>query len=496
MNYILSIDQGTTSSRAIVFDINGDTVTSSQREFTQHFPNPGWVEHDAIEIWISQKSVIDEVFEKLKTKNINPANIKVAGITNQRETTVLWNRKTGKPIHNAIVWQDRRTAEYCNELRAQGLGEMIRKKTGLEIDAYFSATKIKWLLDNVNGARALAELGELAFGTIDSWLLWRLTDGRVHATDVSNASRTLIWNINTRKWDEDLLKLFNIPAEILPQVRPSSYIFGSFYESGREIPIGGIAGDQQASAFGQGCFNNSIAKNTYGTGCFLLSPIGQNPFISQKKLITTVAWQLENQPTEYALEGSAFMAGAIVQWLRDGLQIINHTDEIEKLATSVSDNGGVTLIPAFTGLGAPYWQPEVRAMISGLTRGSTKAHIARATLEAIAHQVSDLLEIIHVDRGADFKELRVDGGASKNNFLMQLQADISGFAILRSKVSETTAFGVAGMAGLAVGIWKTQNDFAQVWQLDKKFVPQISNQQRNLMREQWKNEIARCCFMS
>jgi glycerol kinase len=471
--YILSLDQGTTSSRAIIFNKEGEIVSLAQREFTQIYPQPGWVEHDAKEIWSTQITVATEAVLKAQT---TPANIAAIGITNQRETTVVWDKETGAPVHNAIVWQDRRTASYCNSLKEQGHDKTIQEKTGLIVDAYFSATKIKWILDEVPGARQKAEEGKLAFGTVDSWLIWNLTGGKVHATDVTNASRTMIYNINTLQWDDDLLKLFNIPKSMLPQVCSSSEIVGE--TSGQifaaKIPIAGIAGDQQAALFGQMCTKPGMVKNTYGTGCFMLMNIGTKPTLSKNKLITTIAWKIGNE-VQYALEGSIFIGGAVVQWLRDGLGIISSSSQVEELAQKVEDNGGVYLVPAFAGLGAPYWNQEARGTMVGMTRGTTSAHIARAALESIAYQTMEVLQAMEADSGTTIQELRVDGGATVNNLLMQIQADVLQANVVRPEITETTAMGAAYLAGLAVGYWNSIEDIQQQWKISRRFEPSNNN---------------------
>jgi glycerol kinase len=456
-SHILSLDQGTTSSRAIIFNKEGAIVSIAQKEFTQYYPQPGWVEHDATEIWSTQIAVAAEAILKA---GLSPTDIAAIGITNQRETTVLWNKKTGEPLHNAIVWQDRRTADYCDALNEKGLGDTINEKTGLIIDAYFSASKINWLLNNLPGARELANSGDLAFGTIDSWLVWKLTAGKVHITDVSNASRTMLFNINTLKWDEELLAIFDIPANILPEVKSSSEVYGETAGTlfSAKIPIAGIAGDQQAALFGQMCYEPGMVKNTYGTGCFMLMNIGRKPVTSKRKLVTTIAWQVNNE-VHYALEGSIFIAGAVVQWLRDGLGMINSSAEVEDLAKEVTDTGGVYMVPAFTGLGAPHWDQHARGIITGITRGTTSAHIARAALESIAFQTLDVLKAMEADSGFPIKELRVDGGAANNSLLMQFQSNIINAAVIRPTVTELTAIGVAYLAGLATGFWK---DIAEI----------------------------------
>lgn len=493
---ILALDQGTSSSRAVAFNHRGEVLAMAQRPTTQHFPQPGWVEHDALEIWQTQLGVAQDVMDQLGTSH----TVVALGITNQRETTVLWHRKTGQPIHPALVWQDRRTAAECDRLRSEGYADMIQAKTGLVLDAYFSASKIAWLLDHIPNARAMAEAGELAFGTVDSWLLWNLTQSAsdsqprlaVHATDVSNASRTMLWNIHTGDWDDDLLALFRIPRALLPEVRPSSGAFGHALPLGG-IPIMGMAGDQQAAAFGQACWQPGMVKNTYGTGCFLLCNTGQQAIASQHQLLSSTAWQLSQpdlSPMQYCLEGSVFMGGAIIQWLRDGLGIIEQAQEVEALATGVADNGGVMLVPAFTGLGAPYWDASARGTLLGLTRGSHKGHIARAALEGIAHQVCDVLSAMNADlsaqSGTEILELRVDGGASQNNLLLQTQANLLQIPVVRPQITETTALGVAYLAGLAAGFWASQSELAQFWQVERRFEPeQGSGAWRRQERERW-----------
>lgn len=467
--YILSLDQGTTSSRAIVFNHNGDIISVAQKEFTQIFPQPGWVEHDPMEIWSSQVTVATEAVVKAR---LSPKDIEALGITNQRETTIVWEKKTGKPVHNAIVWQDRRTAAYCDELKKNGHEEMIKEKTGLMIDAYFSATKIKWILDNVNGLRERAKNGELLFGTVDSWLLWNLTAGAIHATDVTNASRTMVFNIHTLQWDEELLQLMNIPRNMLPQVRSSSEVYGETAGQilAAKIPIAGIAGDQQAALFGQMCTQKGMVKNTYGTGCFMLMNIGEQPILSKHNLITTIAWKINDQ-VQYALEGSIFIGGAVVQWLRDGLGIISASNDVENLAQKVTDNGGVYLVPAFAGLGAPHWNGHARGTMVGITRGTTSAHIARAALESIAFQTMEVLDAMENDSGITIKELRVDGGATIDNLLMQVQADVLNTKVVRPAITETTAMGAAYLAGLAVGYWSSPEEIQKQWKIDRVFEP-------------------------
>jgi len=465
----LALDQGTTSSRAIVFDKKGNIISIAQKEFTQHFPKPGWVEHDPTEIWSTQAGVAAEAIAK---KGLKAENIAAIGITNQRETVVVWDKNTGKPVHNAIVWQDKRTSEYCDQLKKQGKSDLIREKTGLVIDSYFSGTKIKWILDHVEGAREKAEAGDLIAGTIDTWLVWNFTNGDQHITDVSNASRTLLFNINTMDWDDELLELLTIPKSMLPKVKQSSEIYGhtqsTFYDT--KIPIAGIAGDQQAALFGQMCTKPGMVKNTYGTGCFMLMNIGDKPTVSKNNLLTTVAWKI-NGTTSYALEGSIFIAGAVVQWLRDGLKIIRNSSEVEKLASSVASSEGIYFVPAFAGLGAPHWNQHAQGTMFGLTRGSTDAHIARAALEAIAYQTMDILKAMEADSGISIKELRVDGGATGNNMLMQFQADVLDTITVRPKVIETTAMGAAFLAGLAVGYWETPEEIQEIWQTDERFTP-------------------------
>ncbi|WP_395748013.1 glycerol kinase GlpK [Prosthecobacter sp.] len=487
MKYILALDQGTTSSRAILFNHDGEIVATAQKEFRQVFPKPGWVEHDAQEIWATQAGVASEVLHKA---HATAADIGAIGITNQRETTVVWDRKTGKPICNAIVWQDRRTAPMCDKLRAQKLDKIIQKKTGLVVDAYFSATKVQWILQNVKGAKARAAKGELAFGTVDSWLLWNLTGGKVHATDVSNASRTMLYDIRKGTWDDELLKIFGVPRSMLPEVKDSSGVFGETGLLGGSIPIAGIAGDQQSALFGQICTKPGMVKNTYGTGCFMLMNTGAKPIASKNKLLTTVAWRIGGR-TEYALEGSVFIAGAAIQWLRDGLGIIRQSADVEALAASVPDTGGVYLVPAFAGLGAPHWDAYARGTLVGLTRGTTGAHIARAALEGIALQVMDILKAMEADAGIKLKELRVDGGACVNNLLMQMQCDLLGVPVVRPKVNETTALGAACLAGLAVGYWKNLADIAKHWQVDRKFKPAMKAATRSKITQGWNRALVR-----
>ncbi|MDB5060441.1 MAG: glpK [Mucilaginibacter sp.] len=486
--YILALDQGTTSSRAIIFDHAGKIIASTQKEFTQYFPKPGWVEHDPNEIWAGQVAVAVEVTVKA---GLSGANIKAIGITNQRETTIVWNRKTGEPVYNAIVWQDRRTAGFCEELKQNGHSDTIREKTGLVIDAYFSGSKIKWILDNVDGAREQAEAGELAFGTVDSWLVWKFTNGEVHATDVTNASRTMLFNIRNQQWDEELLQLFNIPRSMLPEVKQSSQIYGETSGSvfAHKIPIAGIAGDQHAALFGQMCIDKAMVKNTYGTGCFMLMNIGQEFIRSKNNLLTTIAWKINDEIT-YAFEGSIFIGGAVVQWLRDGLGIIKTSADVERLATSVEDTAGVYFVPAFAGLGAPYWDPEVRGAIVGLTRGATAAHISRAALASIAYQTMDVLKAMEADAGMEIKELRVDGGATANNLLMQFQSDVLNCKVIRPGVVETTALGVAYMAGLAVGYWKNIAEIQQLWAVEATFTPQDDLEEVKKGIDGWKRAVS------
>ncbi len=485
--YILSFDQGTTSSRAILFDHEGQIHAVAQKEFTQHFPKPGWVEHDAMEIWSTQIGVAAEAVSK---NNSTPADIAAIGITNQRETTVVWNKRTGLPIYNAIVWQDRRTADYCDSLKAAGKASMIQEKTGLVIDAYFSGSKVKWILDNVEGARDLAAKGDLCFGTIDTWLVWKLTNGKVHVTDVTNASRTMLFNIHTLEWDTELLALLDIPASVLPTVKSSSEVYGHTNQifSNREIPIAGIAGDQQAALFGQMCTQAGMVKNTYGTGCFMLMHTGEKAVSSKNNLLTTIALQL-NGHTYYALEGSVFIGGAVVQWLRDGLHLIRNSSEIEALAEKVNNTDGVYLVPAFAGLGAPYWNQHARGTIVGITRGTNSSHIARAALESIAFQSYDLLKAMEADAGIPIAELRVDGGATHNNLLMQFQSELVNTKVVRPTMVETTALGAAYLAGLAVGFWKDVEELKAKWKVDKIFSPSIESAERNTHIEGWQRAI-------
>jgi len=489
MSFILALDQGTTSSRAIVFDRDGAIRAVAQKEFTQIFPQAGWVEHDPQEIWASQIGV---AVEALGRAHAAPRDVAAIGITNQRETTIVWDRETGEPVHNAIVWQDRRTADFCERLKAAGAADRIQEKTGLLVDAYFSASKIRWILDNVPGARARADAGKLAFGTVDTWLVWKLTGHERHVTDASNASRTMLFDIHAMRWDEELLRLFEIPASMLPEVRSSSEVYGHVSSSiGIErVPIAGLAGDQQAALFGQMCLKPGMSKNTYGTGCFLLQNIGTTPTRSRQQLVTTVAWQ-RGGSTEYALEGSVFIGGAVVQWIRDGLGLVRTAPEIEALASSVADNGGVYLVPAFAGLGAPHWDPYARGTIVGITRGTTSAHIARAALESIAYQVADLLDAMAADSGIALAELRVDGGAATNDMLMQTQADLLGVPVVRPAVTETTALGAAYLAGLAVGYWPTVDAISGQWKVDRRFQPAMSPAAARALRERWTAALAR-----
>jgi len=487
MKYILALDQGTTSSRAIVFDHAGAVKGAGQCEFRQIFPQPGWVEHDPQEIWATQLAAARQA---LRQAGLTGRDIAAIGVTNQRETTLIWDRATGKPLGNAIVWQDRRTAAACERLQARGLAPMIRRKTGLVLDAYFSATKLQWLLRHHPGARARAHAGELAFGTIDSWLVWNLTAGRCHVTDPSNASRTLLFNLHTGDWDPELLRLFGVPAGLLPQVRASSEIYGESHLFDAAIPVAGIAGDQQASLFGQSCIRPGLAKNTYGTGCFLLLHTGDRPIVSRNRLLTTIAWRIGDR-TEYALEGSVFIAGAAVQWLRDGLGIIAQSSEIEALAAQAPDNGGVYFVPALTGLGAPHWDAHARGLLVGMTRGTTRAHIARAALEGIAYQVAEVLRAMQKDAGLRLRELRVDGGASLNNLLLQFQADLLGVPLVRPRVTETTALGAAYLAGLAVGFWRNPSEVAAQYQPDRRFLPTVKKSTRQKLLANWSRALRR-----
>ena len=488
MPYVLALDQGTTSSRAILFDHEGRIHGTAQREFRQIFPRAGWVEHDPQEIWTSQIGV---AVEALAGAGLRPRDIAAIGITNQRETTIVWDRKTGEPVSNAIVWQDRRTADACDRLRAQGAEGIVREKTGLVVDAYFSGTKVAWILDNVAGARARAERGELAFGTVDSWLVFRLTSGRLHVTDASNASRTMLYDIHSGQWDDELLRLLRVPRSLLPELRASSEVYGEVTSLGLEgAKLAGIAGDQQAALFGQMCVRPGLTKNTYGTGCFMLQNTGEKAPVSRHKLLTTVAWRRDGR-TEYALEGSVFIGGAVVQWLRDGLGIIRSSADVEALATSVPDNGGVYLVPAFAGLGAPHWDAYARGTIVGLTRGTSAGHLARAALEAIAFQSADLLDAMQKDAGVAQGELRVDGGAARNDLLMQFQADLIGVPVVRPQVTETTALGAAYLAGLGVGFWKTTDEIAHQWRAERRFEPRTKASEAQAQRARWTRAVER-----
>jgi len=487
MKHLLALDQGTTSSRALIIEYDGKVTAVAQKEFTQIFPQPGWVEHDPKEIWASQIAVAAQA---LGMAEIEPRDIAAIGITNQRETTIVWDRKTGEPVHNAIVWQDRRTAPMCDKMRAEGMEPVVAAKTGLVIDAYFSGTKVAWMLQNVPGVRERAERGELAFGNVDTWLIWNLTEGKVHVTDESNASRTMLLNIHTRTWDKDLLQHLGIPASMLPEVKSSSEVYGETTGIIAGIPVAGIAGDQQAALFGQMCSKKGMAKNTYGTGSFMLLNTGTEAVPSKNKLVTTIAWRANNQ-TFYALEGSVFITGAVVQWLRDGLKVIRTAPEVEQLAASVPDNGGVYLVPAFVGLGAPHWDGYARGAIVGLTRGSTTAHIARAALEGIAYQVADVLKAMHADSGVNLSQLRVDGGAVANNLLMQFQADILGIPVVRPKNAETTAMGAAYLAGLATGFYKSTDEIETQWAIDRTFEPNMTADQSEKLRGEWNKAVGR-----
>lgn len=488
--YLLALDQGTTSSRSIVFDRAGRMIASSQKEFPQHFPHRGWVEHDPMDIWNTQLEVAREA---LARAGIEASDVFGIGITNQRETTVVWDRATGAPICNAIVWQCRRTAEYCDYIKSGELCEDIRNRTGLLIDAYFSATKLKWILDNIPDARRRAERGELCFGTVDSWLIYNLTGGRVHATDYSNASRTMLFNIHTLEWDDELLRLFDIPRCMLPEVRPSSGVFGETDAAlfGTPIPVAGVAGDQQAALFGQCCFNNGDAKNTYGTGGFMLMNTGARPVVSNGGLLTTIAWGIGNEPVTYALEGSVFVCGAAVQWLRDGLGLLASASETEKVARSVPNCGGVWFVPAFVGLGAPYWDPYARGALLGITRGTTRAHVVRAVLESMAYQTADVLELMKREAGADMTSLKVDGGASANDLLLEIQADLLGTPIIRPRCIETTALGAANLAGLATGAFASLDEIAECWNADRSFAPTISMDEREHKLAGWRKAVGR-----
>lgn len=485
--YIVALDQGTSSSRAIVFNRKGEAKAVCQKEFTQHFPQPGMVEHDPMEIWATEYAVMTEAVTSL---GLGGADIAAIGITNQRETTIVWDAATGKPICNAIVWQDRRTSEYCDSLKEAGLTEMIRSKTGLIIDAYFSGTKILWILENVPGARERAERGELRFGTVDSWLVWNLTGGHEHVTDVSNASRTMLFNIHTLQWDAELLDILGVPLSMMPQVKSSSEVYGRTSLLGEDVPVSGIAGDQQAALFGQMCTEQGAVKNTYGTGCFLLMNTGEKPIVSKNNLLTTIAWKLDGKVT-YALEGSIFVAGSVVQWLRDGLGIIRSSSEVEALAASVSDAGGVYMVPALTGLGAPYWDQYAKGSIHGITRGTTAAHISRAALEGIAFQTMDIVSAMEKDAGVPLGELKVDGGASRNNLLMQFQSDVLGTKVVRPLVTETTALGAAYLAGLAVGFWKSIDEVKRQWQAERIFTPTMAPDLVALAKKGWADAVDR-----
>ena len=490
MKYIVALDQGTTSSRAIIFDHDQNIISTSQKEFTQIYPKEGWVEHDPMEIWATQYGVLQEAMAK---KSISPDDIAAIGITNQRETTIIWDKNTGRPVHNAIVWQCRRTASVCDSLKeTDGFEDYVRQNTGLVIDAYFSATKIKWILDNVEGAREKAERGDLLFGTVDTWLLWNLTNREVFVTDYTNASRTMLFNIKTLRWDEKILEMLDIPASMLPQVKNSSQVYGyaGLGQQGRKVPVAGIAGDQQAALFGQACFEQGQAKNTYGTGCFILMNTGEKFVKSSNGLLTTIAIGIDDRVT-YALEGSVFIAGAVVQWLRDELRLIDSASETEQLAQSVPDTGGVYLVPAFTGLGAPHWDMYARGTITGITRGTGRSHIVRAALESIAYQTRDVLDAMMQDTGINLKSLKVDGGASQNNFLMQFQSDILGKEVDRPVVTETTALGAAYLAGLATGFWKSRDEIAQKWSMDRKFMPVMNIDEREARYSKWKKAVTR-----
>ena len=489
MPYVLALDQGTTSSRAIVFDRRGRAVSTAQQELTQFYPRPGWVEHDPLELWATTRRT---ALAAVAGANLTGRNIAAIGLTNQRETTLLWDRRTGRPLHRAIVWQDRRTADFCAQLKRAGQAPLFRRRTGLLLDPYFSGTKLRWLLDHIPGARRRAARGELAFGTVDTWLLWQLTGGRVHATDVSNASRTLLLNLRTGEWDETLLRALGIPREVLPEVRASSEIYGevSALPALRGVPVGGIAGDQQAALFGQACWTPGMAKNTYGTGCFLLMHTGGRPVVSKNRLLTTIAWKIDGR-LEYALEGSVFIGGAVVQWLRDGLGLFTRSGDVEKLSARVADNGGVYLVPAFAGLGAPHWDAAARGAIVGLTRGSNAAHLARAALESIAYQSADLLRAMEADAGRRLHGLRVDGGATVNNALMQFQADLLRVPVVRPRTKETTALGAAYLAGLAVGFWKSRAEIAALWQAGRTFRAQTPVRTTRRLLAEWHRAVER-----
>lgn len=486
--YILSLDQGTTSSRAILFNKKGEIVHTAQKEFTQHFPKPGWVEHNANEIWGSILSVIAGVFSE---SGIKPEQIAGIGITNQRETTVVWDKETGAPIYNAIVWQSRQTSEICDDLKEKGYNDLFREKTGLLIDAYFSGTKVKWILDHVEGAREKAEQGKLLFGTIDTWLIWKLSGGKAHVTDYSNASRTLMFNIYELKWDEELLNILGVPKAMLPEVKPSSEVYAKtidYHFFGREVPIAGAAGDQQAALFGQACFEKGMAKNTYGTGCFMLMNTGEKAVQSEHGLLTTIAWGLEGK-VEYALEGSTFVAGSAIQWLRDGMRMLKDAKDSESYAKKVDSTDGVYVVPAFVGLGTPYWDSDVRGAVFGVTRGTSKEHFIRATLEALAYQTKDVLSAMEADSGIELKTLRADGGAVKNNFLMEFQSDILDVPVERPVINETTALGAAYLAGLAVGFWKSQEEIAEQWAIDQSYHPSMDDQVRENLYQGWKKAV-------
>nr|WP_296005778.1 glycerol kinase GlpK [uncultured Blautia sp.] len=489
--YVMALDAGTTSNRCILFNKKGEIVSSAQKEFTQYFPKPGWVEHDANEIWSNQLGVAVEAMQKVGAE---ASDIAAIGITNQRETAIVWDKNTGEPIYHAIVWQCRRTSEYCDALKEKGLTEMFRKKTGLIIDAYFSGTKVKWILDHVQGARERAKRGELLFGTVETWLIWKMTKGTVHVTDYSNASRTLLYNINTLEWDKDILEELDIPEAMLPQVKPSSCVYGvtdsSFF--GGEIPIAGAAGDQQSALFGQTCFSEGDAKNTYGTGCFLLMNTGEKPVFSKNGLVTTIAWGLDGK-VNYALEGSVFVAGAVIQWLRDELRLIDSAEDSEYMARKVKDTNGCYVVPAFTGLGAPYWDQYARGTIVGLTRGVNKCHIIRASLESMAYQVHDVIEAMQADSGIELNSLKVDGGASANNFIMQAQADMIQVPVKRPVCVETTAMGAAYLAGLAVGYWNSKDEIIENWNIDRVFQPQITKEERDRKTKGWKKAV-KCAY--
>ncbi|GEN34770.1 MULTISPECIES: glycerol kinase GlpK [Aneurinibacillus] len=486
--YVLALDQGTTSSRAILFNKQGEIVTIAQREFPQYFPKPGWVEHNANEIW---GSILAVIAEALSNTNSNPKEIAAIGITNQRETTVVWDRHTGNPVYNAIVWQSRQTSDICEELKEQGYSDIVREKTGLLIDAYFSGTKVKWILDNVKGAREKAEKGDLLFGTIDTWLIWRLSGGKAYVTDYSNASRTLMYNIYEQQWDDELLKMLDVPRSMLPEVRPSSEIYGetmAYHFFGERVPIAGAAGDQQAALFGQACYERGMAKNTYGTGCFMLMNTGETAVKSEHGLLTTLAWGIDGK-VEYALEGSIFVAGSAIQWLRDGLRMLKSAADSEQYAARVESTNGVYMVPAFVGLGTPYWDSDVRGAIFGLTRGTEKEHFIRAALESLAYQTKDVLSAMEADSGIELKTLRVDGGAVKNDFLMQFQSDILGVPVERPTINETTALGAAYLAGLAVGFWQSRDEIAAKWQMEKRFGVQMEESERAVLYEGWKKAV-------